>query len=107
MRGGEVDAAVVVAEEQPKSSGAHIGGRTVYLYRIVAVAVAFDPSCGGPFADAPGRVILRATMLVGFAKMYGVACVFVTYTAQVYTRGDSPERPSENITHRTLWPLGP
>ena len=74
VRGFKVYATIVIAEEQAESSGAYVGGRTVYLYGIIAVAVAFDPRCGRPFANAPCWVVLRATNVVSFIAVIRARC---------------------------------
>ena len=82
VRGFKVYATIVIAEEQAESSGAYVGGRTVYLYGIIAVAVAFDPRCGRPFANAPCWVVLRATMW----GLHKYITIFVTSRMAVHAR---------------------
>ena len=61
--GPESHSVVVIAEEQTESGGAYVRGGAVYLDRVVALAMAFDPRGGCPLTDAPGWIVLGATAL--------------------------------------------
>ena len=63
VRRAELDSGVVIAEEQTESGGAYVRGGAVYLDRVVALAMAFDPRGGCPLTDAPGWIVLGATAL--------------------------------------------
>ena len=64
MRRSEVHTVVIVAKKEAVDRGANISGIAIELDGIIALTVSLDPLSCGPLTYAPGRVILRASLMI-------------------------------------------
>ena len=62
--GVEIDIIVVVAEKDAYDRGANICSVALDIDGIIALTVSLDPLSCGPLTYAPGRVILRASLMI-------------------------------------------